>query len=455
MLKLLFAITTILFTISPSTHGFDPLDPCGEMIIKWDLLHSSPGHHTCPNLQLEIEEVNSNVCFSILSQVLVKIENKQEYRHVEKPGWKLSWHWVNKTVIWDMRGAETTEQGNCSAFASSETLPHCCLRRPTIVDLLPGAPFNMQVSNCCRGGVLTSMSQDRINHVSAFHMTIGNFPDDPGEFTMPCDFDIGVPGYTCSNATSVDPSKYSTDKGRRKTQALATWEAECVYSQTKSSQSPKCCVSLSAFYYQNIVPCPTCSCGCSSSNCVKPGVVPSLLEQKHDPHVEVSPVVQCTNHMCPIHIHWHVKVNYKKYWRVKITATNLNTMRNYSDWNLVVLHPNLNNVTQVFSFNYKPMTPLHKSINDTGMFWGLKFYNDVLLQAGELGNVQTEILLGKDIGNFTFKNGWAFPRRILFNGDECVMPSPDDYPRLPNSASSSSGVSSFVSFVFCFLLLLV
>ncbi|CAF2107992.1 unnamed protein product [Brassica napus] len=199
MLKLLFAITTILFTISPSTHGFDPLDPCGEMIIKWDLLHSSPGHHT----------------------VLVKIENKQEYRHVEKPGWKLSWHWVNKTVIWDMRGAETTEQGNCSAFASSETLPHCCLRRPTIVDLLPGAPFNMQVSNCCRGGVLTSMSQDRINHVSAFHMTIGNFPDDPGEFTMPCDFDIGVPGYTCSNATSVDPSKYSTDKGRRKTQALA------------------------------------------------------------------------------------------------------------------------------------------------------------------------------------------------------------------------------------------
>ncbi|KAF3573204.1 hypothetical protein F2Q69_00060585 [Brassica cretica] len=133
----------------PSTHGFDPLDPYGEMIIKWDLLQSSPAHHT----------------------VLVKIENKQEYRHVEKPGWKLSWHWVNKTVIWDMRGAETTEQGNCSAFASSETLPHCCLRRPTIVDLLPGAPFNMQVSNCCRGGVLTSMSQDRINHVSCllFH----------------------------------------------------------------------------------------------------------------------------------------------------------------------------------------------------------------------------------------------------------------------------------------------
>lgn len=90
------------------------------------------------------------------------------------------------------------------------------------------------------------------------------------------------------------------------------------------------------------------------------------------------------------------------------------------------------------------------------MFWGVKFYNDVLLQAGKIGNVQTELLLKKDMGNFSFREGWAFPRRILFNGDECVMPSPDDYPRLPGyaSSSSSSAASSFVTIVFCFLLLL-
>lgn len=92
------------------------------------------------------------------------------------------------------------------------------------------------------------------------------------------------------------------------------------------------------------------------------------------------------------------------------------------------------------------------------MFWGVKFYNDVLLQAGKIGNVQTELLLKKDMGNFSFREGWAFPRRILFNGDECVMPSPDDYPRLPgyasSSSSSSSAASSFVTIVFCFLLLL-
>lgn len=58
---------------------------------------------------------------------------------------------------------------------------------------------------------------------------------------------------------------------------------------------------------------------------------------------------------CPTQVHWHVKQSYKEYWRVKITITNLNFVKNYSMWNLVVLHPNLKNVTQVFSFNYQPL----------------------------------------------------------------------------------------------------
>ena len=47
--------------------------------------------------------------------------------------------------------------------------------------------------------------------------------------------------------------------------------------------------------------------------------------------------------------------------------------------------------------------------------------------------MQTELLLRKDPGLFTFRNGWAFPRKISFNGDECVMPLPDEFPRLPNA----------------------
>lgn len=40
-------------------------------------------------------------------------------------------------------------------------------------------------------------------------------------------------------------------------------------------------------------------------------------------------------------------------------------------------HPNLNNVAQVYSFVYKPLVP-YKSINDTGIFYGIKYYNDIM-----------------------------------------------------------------------------
>lgn len=76
--------------------------------------------------------------------------------------------------------------------------------------------------------------------------------------------------------------------------------------------------------------------------------------------------------------------------------------------------------------------------DDTAMLWGVKFYNDLLTQAGPSGNVQSELLFLKDKSTFTFDKGWAFPRRIYFNGDNCVMPPPDLYPYLPNGSIKMS-----------------
>jgi len=187
------------------------------------------------------------------------------------------------------------------------------------------------------------------------------------------------------------------------------------------------------------VNCPKCTCGCQN-NITRPGscVVPNspylasavTASEDKDPY---KPLVQCTSHMCPIRVHWHVKLNYKEYWRVKISITNFNFKMNYTEWNLVVQHPNLDNITQLFSFNYKSLTP-YAAINDTAMLWGIKYYNDLLMEAGPLGNVQSEILFRKDSSAFTFDKGWAFPRRLYFNGDNCVMPPPDAYPWLPNSS---------------------
>jgi hypothetical protein len=88
------------------------------------------------------------------------------------------------------------------------------------------------------------------------------------------------------------------------------------------------------------------------------------------------------------------------------------------------------------------------------MLWGIKFYNDFLSQAGPVGNVQSELLFQKNPLEFTFEKGWAFPRRIYFNGDNCVMPPPDSYPWLPN-ASPNIATSPFVILLITFLSVLI
>ena len=90
--------------------------------------------------------------------------------------------------------------------------------------------------------------------------------------------------------------------------------------------------------------------------------------------------------------------------------------------------------------------------DDTGMFYGMKYFNDLLMEAGPTGNVQSELLLQKDKDTFTFKQGWAFPRKVYFNGDECMLPPPDAYPFLPNSAPAS--LLNFPAFIFLLLFLL-
>ncbi|XP_075479026.1 COBRA-like protein 6 [Primulina tabacum] len=420
----LILVASLIFStdLVSRTYGYDPLDPNGNITIRWDvILDSGDGKQ----------------------YVHLWIVNFQLFRHVEFPGWKLSWEWPGDEVIWSIKGAEATEQGNCSAFKVSQP-PHCCEKEPTIIDLLPGASYTNQAQNCCKGGVLSSMIQDPAKYIAGIQMEIGSSGTDGHVPQVPQNFSLGLPGYTCSSPVQVPPTKLFEDQGRRRKQAIATYNVTCSYSQFRAASAPTCCVSLSAFYNETIVPCPKCSCACQGQNvssCLRPGDLPPVLQLQ--PNEQPRPVVKCSHDMCPIQVHWHVKQSYKQYWRVKITITNMNYVKNYSQWNLVVLHPNLKNVTQVFSFNYKPLNQ-YGNINDTGMFYGIDHYNDMLLQAGVKGNVQTEMLMYKDPEIFTFREGWAFPRKISFNGQDCVMPSPDDYPRLPNSSHFNAPLSTLL-----------
>lgn len=397
----------LLFTLFYTSTAYDPLDPHGNITIKWNIISWTPDGYVA----------------------VVTMNNFQRYRHISAPGWSLGWNWANNEVIWAIVGGQTTELGDCSNFKG--TIPHCCKKHPTVIDLLPGTPNNQQIANCCRGGVLSSWEQDPINAVSAFQVSVGRAGTTNKTVKLPKNFTLKAPGpgYTCGPAKIVKPTRFITPDKSRVTQALMTWNVRCTYSQFLAPKTPTCCVALSSFYNDTIVPCPTCSCGCQgnsaqSGTCIDPSA-PNLASVANSfPTNSTMPLVQCTSHMCPIQVHWHINLNDKEYWRVKVTITNLNYRMNYSDWNLVVQHPNFYNLTQLSSFNYK-------SINDATMIWGVKLYNDLLMQAGPTGNVQLELIFRKD-KSFTFDKGWAFPRRIYFNGDNCVMPPPDAYPWLPN-----------------------
>ncbi|KAG8082834.1 hypothetical protein GUJ93_ZPchr0014g46940 [Zizania palustris] len=390
--------------------AYDPVDPKGNIVITWDFV--------------SIQDVYG---------VMVSIHNNQLYRHIEQPGWRLSWRWHGDEVIWGATGAEATEQGDCHRIRGL-VRPHCCEKRPVMVDLPPNTPYTNQVANCCRGGVLSSVMQNNRTATAAFQIVVGSYRhatyhDGTKGPALPTNFGIGVPGYSCSNATKVNATRSSVGKHRH-VQALLTWQVTCSYSQFREAASPSCCVSLSSFYNSTIVSCPRCSCSCplspTSQQCVRESDQSGVTELL--PAGDGEPFFRCTEHMCPVRVHWHVKINYREYWRVKVTITNYNLIKNYSDWNLVVQHPNLQSLTKLFSFNYQPLIQ-YGTLNDTGMFWGIQYYNEMLLQDG---NVQTEIILKKDRG-FTFSGGWAFPRRLYFDGHECVMPPPDQYPSLPNA----------------------
>lgn len=71
---------------------------------------------------------------------------------------------------------------------------------------------------------------------------------------------------------------------------------------------------------------------------------------------------------------------------------------NYTQWNLVVRHPNFDNLTQMFSFNYTPLTPAYSSRVKQMIlqcYGRLKFYNYMLMRAVLLGKCSQSFYSGR------------------------------------------------------------
>ncbi|WVZ60602.1 hypothetical protein U9M48_010599 [Paspalum notatum var. saurae] len=232
------------------TEAYDSLDPNSNITIKWDVMEWTPDGYVA----------------------VVTMYNYQQFRHIGPPGWQLGWTWAKQEVIWSMVGAQTTQQGDCSKFKGN--IPHSCKKDPTVVDLLPGTPYDMQIANCCKGGVLSTFNQDPENSISSFQLSVGLAGTTTKTVKLPKNFTLRGPGpgYTCGRAIVRKPTMFFTADGRRATRARMTWQVVCTYSQFLAQKTSSCCLSLSASSSSAIVDCPTCSCGCQNpngTNCVK------------------------------------------------------------------------------------------------------------------------------------------------------------------------------------------
>ncbi|BAT77556.1 COBRA-like protein [Vigna angularis] len=420
----------VFFALFIFSDCFDPLDSTGNISVTFDIYQRTDDGYLAR----------------------VTLQNYHQYRHVEKPGWKLGWKWAKNEVIWSMSGAIATDRGNCSSYSGSQ-MPHSCKNDPIIVDLSPEVSKNRS-EHCCRGGLLSAWSIDPFNAFSSFELEVRNVGDNPlGQAPNNLTLMAPGPGYTCSPLLDTDPSVSSDFGGLRQVPVLRTWKSTCAYSSFLANTLPVCCVSLSSFYNPIVTSCRDCSCGCreadkSTASCIRPD---SLSRSNEDNTIEI---VECTDHMCPVRVHWHFKNNYMNQWRVKLTISNYNYNKNYSNWNLLVQHPGFTQKTSTYSFNSTKLPTL--GIQDgVSLFWGIDYYNNELLHSdkAKVGIVTTEILLDKDPNSFTISNGWAFPRRIYFNGDNCEMPLPDSFPMLPNRSSTLAPTYSGFTLLFILLFL--
>ncbi|XP_019157063.1 PREDICTED: protein COBRA-like isoform X2 [Ipomoea nil] len=211
LLLLVLAFFTCCFSFSFADAASHDLNHGGNITINWDVIFWTADGYVA----------------------IVTIYNYQRLRKIREPGWTLGWRWAKYEVIWTMMGAQTTMQGDCSRFKGN--IPHSCRRTPEVVDLLSGTPYNQQIENCCKGGVLSSWGRNGSRaSVSEFQLSVGQAGNTNKTVSLPKNFTFEAPGsgggYACGPAKIVKPTRFVSSYGRRVTHAMMTWKLSCLYS---------------------------------------------------------------------------------------------------------------------------------------------------------------------------------------------------------------------------------
>ncbi|PON54955.1 COBRA-like protein [Trema orientale] len=392
-----FLCTLLSFAIVfHQTNGYDSRDPHGNITIRWDVMSPTPDGYVA----------------------VVNITNYQKYRKVDAPGWKLSWTWPHNEFIWATLGARAGDQGNCDRFKKGRSVPATCSKSPAIFDLTAEVPQSEKIDGCCKGGVLLSRLQGYNESTTAFQIAVGGAGSENTTWRVPTNYTFRAPRgeYSCSEARVVAPTRFITPDRRRVTQAYKTWKVECSYKPPSQNRVPLCCVSLSSDHGMN-TSCPTCSCSCQNQT-------HSCSTKNHDRLVSK---IECTDHMCPVNINWHVmsKVEENHERKIRVTISNLNYARNYPDWIVLVEHPALGYSTGVIHANHRFLSS--SNYRKMEVVWGRKGHNQVLAPFGTNGSTTNFVLVFKGRARHGTAREWRSPEAIFFNGDRCVSPLPTQF----------------------------
>lgn len=378
--------------------------------------------------------------------------------------WRLSWEWKRDEFIYSMRGAytdviDTTECifGRPGQYYKEIDFSQAvnCERMPTVIDL-PLSRANDtslgMVQSCCRNGTILPPQMDITRSTSAFQMQVYKMPPDLNRTALfpPVNWRINAtmgPDYVCQNPILVSPSLHDNPSGlSSRVESVSSWQIVC--NITTPKDPPKCCVSFSAFYSDSVIPCNTCACGCKNhaptNNC-STTAPPLLLDAptalfpfenrtvkavawaKLRGRVVPNPLPCGDN--CGVSINWHVLSDYEKGWTARLSIFNWGDNQ-YIDWFAAVqLNMARLGFEEVYSFNGS----LVSSNRDTIFMKGLPDQNYIIAETKAKnpkknppfpGSQQSVIFFTKKrTPDINVVAGDGFPTRVLFNGEECALPT--------------------------------
>lgn len=380
--------------------------------------------------------------------------------------WKLSWEWTNNEFIFAMKGAypSVVDSSGCiygpqgtyyKEMDFSNVLN--CDTTPTIIDL-PPTKYNDttlgKIPYCCRNGTILPQEMDPSKSISAFLIQVFKMPPDLNRslLTPPVNWKINGtinPNYQCGQPVRVSPSEFPDPGGLpSNTTAVASWQVVCNITHPKE-ESPKCCVSFSAYYNESVIPCNTCACGCPSNTARTCSATNSAMllpanallvpfENRSSlatawaqlKHLPVPNPMPCGDN-CGVSINWHLYTDYSSGWSARITIFNWDETA-FVDWFAAV---QLDKATPGFQAMYSlnGTTLALNGVNNTIFMQGNPGLNYLVAETAAADPQKDPRVPGKQqsVISFTKKltpginvpNRDGFPTKVYFNGEECSLPS--------------------------------